>query len=130
MAKPKQVKTRYPGIYKVGQRYEWQSWRGGPRGMVGTLDEAREAKAKALAARDAHTASAPTGARSTFGAYALEWIGGYQGRTSRGLDEGTRADYRRDLERYAVPYFDRIRRRKLGEVQPRDVRAFVQWLGC
>ena len=69
-------------------------------------------------------------ARGTFGAYALDWIASYQGRTSRGLDEGTRADYRRDLERYAIPYFDKIRRRKLGEIQPRDVRAFITWLGA
>src|SRR4051812_27259887 len=129
MAKAKQIKTRYPGIYKVGSRYEWASWRGGPRGMTDTLDEAREAKAKALAARDAHRGSTST-ARSSFGEYALEWIAGYQGRTSRGFDEATRADYRRDLERYAIPYFDRIRRRKLGEIQPRDVRAFITWLGA
>ena len=128
MAKAKQIKTRYPGIYRVGKRYEWATWRGGPRGMADSIEDARAAKAKAEATRGAH-ATTTDAARATFGAYALDWIVSYQGRTSRGLDEGTRADYRRDLERYAIPYFDHIRRRKLGEIQPRDVRAFIQWLG-
>src|SRR3954454_10720671 len=102
MAKAKQIRTRYPGIYRVGKRYEWASWRGGPRGMADTIEAAREAKAEAEGTRSAH-ATTTDAARGTFGAYALDWIVSYQGRTSRGLDEGTRADYRRDLERYAIP---------------------------
>ena len=128
MAKAKRTKTRYPGIYRVGKRYEWTTWRGGPRGSADTIEAARDAKATAEANRQAH-ATTSNAARGMFGVYALEWIDTYRGRTSRGFDDATRADYRRDLERYAIPYFDKIRRRKLGEIQPRDMRAFVQWLG-
>jgi hypothetical protein len=34
----------------------------------------------------------------TFERYALEWIDTYQGRTSRGVDAGTREEYRRSLK--------------------------------
>src|SRR4051794_27595051 len=118
MAKSKRVKTRYPGVYKVGDRYEWISRRSGMRGMAHTLNEARDAKADA----DRREPMTPTVARATFGEYALDWLAAYQGRTSRGFSEGTRARYRESLELWAIPYFDRVRRRKFAEVRKPDVR--------
>jgi hypothetical protein len=47
MAKAKRIKTRYPGIYRVGARYEWITR--SDSDTVDTLDEARKANAKAEA---------------------------------------------------------------------------------
>ena len=124
MAKAKRVKTRYPGVYRVGDRYEWISRRSGMRGMADTLNEARDAKADA----DRRDPMTPTVARATFGEYALDWLAAYQGRTARGFSEGTRERYRQALELWAIPYFDRVRRRKFAEVRKPDVRAFIAWL--
>lgn len=98
---PKMERTRTPGIFKRGGRYV-VVYRDGTgrqhKESHRTLEEAREAKGR----RDA-------GDR----------------RTSRGLSERTRALYRRDLERWAVPYFGR---RRLAKVERRHVRAFVTHL--
>src|SRR5262245_52134545 len=61
----------------------------------------------------------------TFEDYASGWLDNYRGRTSRGLSERTRRAYRRDLERWAFPYF---RRHRLADVEPPDVREFVAHL--
>src|SRR4051812_147327 len=54
--------------------------------------------------------------------YAREWITTYAGRTSRGLSEHTRDDYRKRLEQDAIPFLGRMR---LAEIEPRDVKAYV-----
>ena len=84
-----------------------------------TLAEAREEKGKRDAG-DTRPAS-----REPFADYALRWLGSYRGRTARGLAERTRRTYRRDLERWAIPYF---RGRRLEEIEPPDVRSFVRHL--
>jgi integrase len=81
-----------------------------------TLAEAREAKGN----RDAGDRR-PT-ARIGFADYARRWLDTYRGRTARGLAERTRRTYRRDTERWVLPYFVGF---KLAEVEPPDVRAFV-----
>lgn len=81
-----------------------------------TLAEAREAKGKREAG-DRRPAS-----REPFEDYARQWIATYRGRTSRGLSERTRAIYRRDMERWAIPYFRGCR---LEEIDPPDVRAYI-----
>lgn len=81
-----------------------------------TLAEAREAKGRKEAG-DRKPAS-----RVPFEDYARQWIVSYRGRTSRGLSERTRDTYRRDLERWAIPYF---RGTRLDEIEPPDVRAFI-----
>src|SRR4051794_5478812 len=122
MAGAKRVPTRYPGIYKRGDRYTFRVNGRGRWVTVDTLDEARDQQ------RTGNPADRRAASRQSFGVYALEWIASYRGRTSRGFDQGTRDGYRRALERYAIPYFDKIRRRKVGEIEPRDVRAFAEWL--
>jgi integrase len=121
MAKAKRVKTRYRGIYKVGERYEWRTRT--TRGMADTLDEARKAKAKAES-----NGPVPQAVRGSFGEYALDWIVAYQGRTSRGFSEGTRARYRESVELYAIPYFDEIRKLKVAQIRRQHVKAFIAWL--
>jgi integrase len=91
-----------------------------------TLDEARNiraARTAAVATGEFHPAS-----RVKLREYALEWIERYQGRGRRGFRESTREDYRRDLRRYVLPYLDGKLRRRIEQVTPRDVAAFVGWL--
>ena len=121
MAKAKRIKTRYPGIYRVGDRYEWRTRTA--RGMADTLKEARGAKATAEA-----RGPIPAAMRGPFGEHALDWLAGYQGRTSRGFSEPSRRRYRESLTLYAIPYFDEVRKLKPAQIQRRHVKAFIAWL--
>jgi integrase len=78
-----------------------------------TFAEAKEAKGN----RDAGERR-PV-ARISFGGYFDDWIESYAGRTARGFSETTRREYRRPIERYAVPKWATWR---LAEVEPADVR--------
>ena len=120
MAKAQQVKTRYPGIYRVGDRYEWKIR--GDRGMADTIEQARTDKARAEA-RGPSAAST----RGEFGEYARTWIAGYQGRTSRGFTEGSRAGYAETLRLYVIPYFE-ARNLKPHQIQRQHVKAFIRWM--
>jgi integrase len=110
--------TGTPGIYKRGSRYVvvWQHRGRQHKKFFRTLAEAREHKGR-VQAGERRPAS-----RDRFEEYAEKWLDSYRGRTSRGLSERTRRAYRRDLERWAIPYF---RRYRLAEVEPPDVREFV-----
>src|SRR5262249_13849727 len=108
----------HPGIYKRGSRYV-VTWR--HRGKLRksyhrTLVEARRAKGK-RASGEREPAS-----RQRFDAYAREWVRTYQGRTSRGVTEDTRAFYLDALERLAIPFFGTAR---LGDITPPDIRDFI-----
>ena len=105
-------------IYRAGGKQRKESAR--------TLTEARNLRA----ARQADVARGEfhEATRLTFRQYASEWVERYQGR-GRGFREGTREEYRRVLERYAYPFFDeRLRRRTLSQITPRDVANYVGWL--
>jgi len=123
------VKTKTPGIYKRGSRYAVQF-----RGIDGkqrqesapTYDAARLLKAKRET--DAREGVDRPQARLSFASYALEWIDRYPGRGRRGFREQTRREYRRDLERYAIPFLDGQLRRTLVQITPRDIARFVGWL--
>lgn len=115
-------KTGTPGIYKRGSRYVlvW-AFRGKQhKSFHRTLAEAREAKGRRSIPGDRRPAT-----RDPFEDYARRWIATYRGRTSRGLCERTRRTYRRDMERWAFPYFARYR---LADVEPPDVREFIAHL--
>jgi hypothetical protein len=73
-------------------------------------------------------ASSSTSPAVRFGDYARDWIEHYPGRTSRGFRESTRSMYRQMLNARVIPYFDGVRRLRLSEIQPRDVKAFVRWM--
>jgi hypothetical protein len=123
------VKTKTPGVYKRGGRYA-VLYRGADgkqkQESAPTYDAARLLKSKREA--DAKEGVDHPSSRLSFESYALDWIGRYPGRGRRGFREQTRHDYRRDLERYAVPFFDGQLRRSLAQVTPRDVARFVGWL--
>lgn len=118
-------RTRHPGIFKRGSRYvvifrfEGRQRKRSAR----TLREAREIQA-------AHRADIARGefhpeSRMRFADYAAEWIDRYTGRRGS-LRDSTRSDYRSALERFVVPY---LGSRTLSQITPREVAAFVRWLG-
>ncbi len=114
----KMERTKEPGIYKRGSRYVvvWRHRGHQYKSFHRTLMEAREAKGDRLAGNRRPASKQP------FEEYALAWLEGYQGRTGRGFGDGTRRDYRRALELYAIPFFGRTR---LSEIEQPDVRRFV-----
>ncbi len=125
---PKTEKTKVPGVYRRGDAYLYsyrvegrQRW-----GRAATLDEARRGKRQAEA--DADRGELIDLTRVRFGEYARDWVAHYQGRTSRGFRESTRASYRQMLDDRVIPYFDGVRRLRLADIQPRDAKAFVRWL--
>jgi integrase len=128
MATPKSEKTKTPGIYKRGGRYTF-SYRDHERKQrwetTRTYDEARKLKAQRSA--EMESGAFQQQSRVRFAVYAREWVERYQGRGS-GFRDSTRDDYRRDLERYAIPYLDQRLKRTLTEITPRDVANFVGWL--
>ena len=63
--------------------------------------------------------------KAAFDEYVRAWLEAYQGRTTRGLDEGTRDAYRRAIELYAIPFFAGWR---LADIEQKDVRRFVAHL--
>jgi integrase len=114
-------RTRYPGVYKRGSRYVvvWQHREKQHKSFHRTLAEAREAKGQRQAGERTPAS------RATFEDYARGWLDSYRGRTSRGLGDRTRDDYRRTFRLYTLPYF---RGYRIAEVEPRDVREFVRHL--
>jgi integrase len=133
---PKQTarleRTNTPGVYKRGARYVvvYRDPSGKQRKRFAkTLAEARDIKAALRA--DVVRGEYRQLSRVTFTEYAADWIASYAGRTSRGLRENTRADYRRQLGLDAdghpigdgaVAYFGRMR---LAEIEPRDVKRYA-----
>jgi integrase len=118
-------KTKTPGIFKRGSRYvfiyrsngkqKWESAR--------TLEGARRAKAARVT--DVGRGEFEERSRLPLREYAEAWIERYLGRGRGGFREGTRDEYRRQLEQYVYPYFAGA---KLTEVTPGRVAEFVAWL--
>lgn len=122
-------KTRHPGIYRRGARYVVRFTDGDGKTRqesARTLDDARTLKAKRMA--EVSAGEHQPASRIKFSEYATEWVDRYQGRGSRGFRESTRDDYRRDLNRYVIPYFNGKIRRTVEQISPTDVAAFVGWL--
>jgi len=117
------VRTSTPGIYRRGSRYvvtfRDPSGRRRKRSAA-TLAEARLLKSSLAA--DVARGEYREFARARFDQYAREWVRAYQGRTSRGIRPTTVADYARDLELHAIPFFGR---RRLAEIEPRHVKALA-----
>ena len=103
MAAP-MVKTRFPGIYRRGSRYTvvYRDPSGRKRKLTArTLAEARDLQARVKA--DVARGEYRDPGNVTLAEYVETWIESYQGRTSRGFREATRADYRSALTRHALP---------------------------
>ncbi len=120
------VPTTTRGVYKRGSRYVTRFR--GPDGRVRQRSAATLAEARAM--KSALTTDVRRGeyreqARIAFDGYARQWIDTYQGRTSNGVRPATIVDYRRALERHAIPHFGK---RHLAEIEPRDIKAFVKMI--
>jgi integrase len=116
------VKTATPGVYKRGNRYVvvFRDWQGKQRkSSARTLAEARKLKAS-------KTTDVERGefvdSRVTFAEYAPSWIDRYKGRTKRGIKPETLTDYRKTIERDALPFFGRMR---LSHIRPRDIKEYA-----
>lgn len=116
------IATSVPGIYTRGGSYVVVSRHRGKqrKSFHRTLAEAREAKAD----RTGSARPAPQ-TRRAFDEYAIEWIKTCQGRTARGLDDDTRAGYKRALELHAIPYFGATLLRDIGRA---DLDQFITHL--
>jgi integrase len=120
-------KTKTPGIYKRGGRYVavYRDGRGKQRkAFAPTLKAARAVKAAKMT--DVNRGEHRELSQETFASYAPKWITTYAGRTKRGLGSDTRDDYRKALERHAIPFLGRLR---LSEIEPRDIKALAKEIG-
>lgn len=118
-------KTTTPGVYRRGSRYAviYRDMDGRQRQeSARTLDEARRLRRQRTAAVDEGSYQPMT--RQRFADYARDWVERYQG-SARGFTDDTRAEYRRDLERYAIPFLGRHR---LEQITSRHVSEFIAWL--
>jgi hypothetical protein len=100
MAGAKLQKTRWPGIYRRGDRYayEWTDAQGKRRrGSARTIEEARTAKSEHE--QDARHGGGPDDGRPTLSEYAREWVERDHGHGRRGFRENTRGEYRRGRSR-------------------------------
>jgi integrase len=117
-------RTATPGIYKRGSRYVvvFRDPYGRQRKRAArTLAEARELKATFTA--DVKRGEYRALSKVTFVEYAGEWIDSYAGRTSRGIRDATRDDYRKTIEHEAIPFFGRM---QLAAIEPADVKRYAQ----
>lgn len=127
MAGAKLQPTRWPAIYRRGDRYvyEWTDAQGvRRRGTARTLEAARAEKRRRE--EEARRGGGAGDARQTFAVYAREWVERYQGRGRKGFRKNTRDEYRRDLQRYALTFWGA--KVKVSEITPRHVSEFVAWL--
>lgn len=127
MSRPLQA-TKTPGVYRRGTRYvvvlRDRTGRQFKRSAK-TLAEARTLKSTLTA--DIARGELQVTKRLTFEDYAREWVDTYSGRTSRGIRPQTLADYRRAIERRAIPFFGRM---QLADVTARDIKRFAQELAA
>jgi integrase len=117
--------TSTQGVYRRGTRYAviYRDAEGRQRQeSARTLDEARRLRARRQGSVE--DGSWQPQQRQKFADYAREWVTRYQGKR-RGFTDDTRAEYVRDLERYAIPFFGRLR---LEQITPRHVAEFIAWL--
>ena len=122
----KMEKTNTPGVYKRGSRYAvlYRDVAGRQRQeSARTYDEARRLRTARAASVDDGSYQPQT--RELFGDYARAWVDRYQGNGRRGFTEDTRTEYRRDLERYAIP---RLGRMRLEQITARDVAQLIAWM--
>jgi integrase len=117
--RPKLEKTKVPGVWRRGDRfaYVWRDGAGTQRwGTADTLVLASAAKAQRTAGRREADALLVR-------VYALEWVERYLGRTSKGIRDVTRREYRRDLEQHVLPLIGA--RRRLVDLTPRHIADVV-----
>lgn len=120
-------RTNVPGIFKRENRYvviERDNRGKQVKRFAQTLQEARNVKA-ALRADVARGEFRPN-SQTPFVTYAGDWVKTYAGRTSRGLKEQTRKDYRAALER--PEFAEHFRGLKVSEVEASDLESYAEKL--
>lgn len=113
----------HPGFWRRGRTvtFKYRDQRGRQRwATAGTLREAK--RKRAAIETDVARGEYRHRASVDFKTYARRWVKTYQGRTSRPVNEQTRADYERRLEQDAIPFFQSMR---LGDIEPQDVKAYA-----
>jgi integrase len=118
--------TKTAGVYRRGARYAviYRDGEGRQRQeSARTYDEARRLRARRAASIEDGSYQPQT--RERFADYGRQWIERYPGNGRRGFTEDTRKDYRRDLERYAIPFLGRLR---LEQITPRHIAEYIAWL--
>lgn len=117
------ARTKTPGVFKRGGayvvRYRDATGRQKQR-SARTYDEARKLRSalNADVARGEHRELS----RVKFTDYVESWGETFTGRTGTGIRPDTLKRYKSDLAKHAVPHFGR---RRLVEIEPRDVKAFA-----
>lgn len=122
-------RTRTPGIFrrhvegcggsgcKCSYVVTWKDHRGKPRKQsFPTLELAREHKGKVTSGLGSRQ---PLSA-ATVGTYYGRWLPNYRGRTSRGLEDSTRREYRVSFEHHILPFpiaHERLRDLTAGAVR-------------
>jgi len=120
-------KTRTPGVYKRGKVYVvvYRDPDGRQRQeSARTFDDARRLRARRVSDVDAGEHRVPS--TVTFAEYARGWIERHQG-SGRGFRESTRAEYRRDLERYVIPFLGAKRLTALRSSDQTSRRSSPGW---
>jgi integrase len=116
-------RTKTQGVFKRGGtyvvRYRDATGRQKQR-SARTYDQARKLRSalNADVARGEHRELS----RVRFAEYVDTWGQTYAGRTGTGIRPDTLARYRADLDKHAVPHFGR---RRLVEIEPRDIKGFA-----
>jgi integrase len=116
-------RTSTPGIFKRDGRYVvvFRDPQGRQRKRYAkTLAEAKDLKAVLRA--DVSRGEYRSVSKVVFADHALRWIETYPGRTSKGIDESTRDDYRKRLVSDAIPFFGRM---QLAAIEPQHIRDFA-----
>lgn len=117
------VKTDTPGVYARGSRFVVVFYdHEGKQRKRSAPTYKRAVKLKAQLTADVERGEYSELSRVRFIDYAREWVERYQGRRGRGIRENTRSDYRKALERHAIPYFGR---RRLSDIRPVDISRFA-----
>ena len=120
---------KHPGVSKRADgSYSMRVTDGRGRRRRVTGRTISEVKAKAAAVKtDARRGDVTAEPSTPFDAYARLWVETCPGRTEKGLREETRDEYRKVLERHAIPYFHR---QCINTITPADVKAFAAHVAC
>ncbi|MEJ7791830.1 MAG: tyrosine-type recombinase/integrase [Gaiellaceae bacterium] len=116
-------RTKTPGIFRRGNTYCVILRAGNGRQVkrsAKTLAEARAIKATVTA--DVARGEYRETSRELFAGYARRWAASYSGRTRRGINEQTLADYRKCLERDAIPFLGGV---PLAQIEPRHIKELA-----
>jgi len=119
-------KTAVPGIYKRGKAYVVIYRADGKqrKETAPTMEAAR--RIKRSRETDSDRGEFQEQSRETLHAYAAEWIKRYHGNGRRGFREGSRKEYWRLLNKFALKYFKPSLR--MTDITPRHLAEFVGWL--